>query len=173
LEKAEKALERAYKACSSKDSSMFEDTIILFANYSRAAADASIVALMIWLLDYVESTLDSLGFSRIFHACPEIEKLNILLADTSFKELHKIAILFGLSEAEKRIKELEDKYGKLKENLCWRLRNALSHGWPYWISIESCSISIPGGSVTLDHMKEFLKLLKEYLGKVAALIGKS
>ena len=171
LKKAEKALEKAREACSSKDVDMFEGSIVLFANYSRAAADASTAALMMWLLDCIEHALDSLGISSILHARPEVEKLGLLLSDTSFKELRKIAVLLGLGEAEERLKSLERKYERLREHPCWRLRNALAHGWPYQISIEYCSVTIPERSVTLGDMEGFLELLNEYLKEVAALIN--
>ncbi|RLE86473.1 MAG: hypothetical protein DRJ67_07155 [Thermoprotei archaeon] len=139
---------------------MFEGSIILFANYSRAAADASTAALMMWLLDCIERSLDGLDISSILHARPEVKKLGLLLSDASFKELRKIAVLFGLGKAEEKLKSLERKYERLREHLCWRLRNALAHGRPYQISFECCSVTIPEGSVTLGDMEGFLELLQ-------------
>lgn len=171
LKKAERALERVREACSSKDGDVFEDSVILFANYSRAAADAFTAALMIWLLEYIERTLDSLGISSIFYTRPEVEKLGLLLSDTSFRELRKIAILFGLREVDERLRDLEKKYESLRGHPCWRLRNALAHGWPYRVSIEDCSIIILGKTVKIDDMNEFMNSLNEYLEKGAELVN--
>ena len=133
--KALNVLARAKEACKNRNSDALEDNVILFLMYLRSAIDSMCYGLAIWFLERLKR------WPNIFLApLTDKKRLAKLLYKLNYDTLLKFAVLVGDEEAYKKFEDFMKKVHKLDSEPCWRLRNALAHGYPYFVIIEGCRI---------------------------------
>ncbi len=164
-EQAVKLINEAERACKEGDSELFEQYFVFAAIVLRAAVDASLYALAIWLLERGQK------WRGILKTYPGKEQLADLVARLSWDHLSKASIILVDDYAYKAIDKLWREHDKLSKYRCWELRNIYVHGRPIYTEIKepgNCRIIAPieGHTLTLEDLKEFAKRVKEYLEKL-------